>query len=375
MGKEDFFYCQKDGTSVKIEFYEHYLEGYLFKVLMQFGACIIADLFCGTGRNGTKEGSPLVLIRKAKEILANEKLLAVTKDPKIYVIFNDSNKENIEKLDQELKAIEQINNLKVFQPENKSFSDILKDVLKINAKIPKFFFLDPFTYSNIQMDELKKIMDLSFPEVLLFLPGSFAYRFSNCKTTAPKTLDFFKNFTDKGDCEYEDIYAFNNSIVRKIKKDLNLKFVRYVLIDVGKSKHSLFLLTKHIKGMMLFNNLFDKETLDGQRLKVKTIKYLKTQKMLFPKNEIFSANLKPKIDKFEKKFTEELKTKGKMDNKEIIEFAVIEGVKPKVANDVLKNLKTNGKIKVDYFVEGKNKGFYVSEDNYDKRLCLVTVLW
>lgn len=62
MANKDFFYSQTDLTASKILIYRQYMSSYLPKILMQYGRCCIADFFCGCGKNGHEDGSPLVLI-------------------------------------------------------------------------------------------------------------------------------------------------------------------------------------------------------------------------------------------------------------------------------------------------------------------------
>ena len=140
MKKKNFFNKQSDLTAVKIEFYKEYIERYLAILLMGFNECFVADLFCGTGKNGNKKGSPLVLIEKANYILTISKLI----NAKIQVLFNDKNKNCIENLKKELKNIEIDKRIKIFEPKNEEFINIYKKIMEAKKKdgTPKFFFLD-----------------------------------------------------------------------------------------------------------------------------------------------------------------------------------------------------------------------------------------
>jgi len=90
MTKKNFFKEQSDGTQVKIAVYCDYIEGYLIKVLMQFGICFVGDLFCGPGKIREKDGSPLILIEKSKRILKSKALIKRWSNPRIYIFFSDS---------------------------------------------------------------------------------------------------------------------------------------------------------------------------------------------------------------------------------------------------------------------------------------------
>lgn len=373
MSKKDFFKQQKDGTAVKIKFYQDYLENYLIKVLMQFGVCLVADLFCGPGKSGNVKGSPLVLIDQAKKVLQNPILNKQYSSPKIYVFLNDINKSYINILKSELSKISDIpNNLVILEPESKNFSDILNDIeILKDKKMPKFFFLDPFSYSKIKLNDVNKLMNLTFSEILLFLPVSFAYRFHNPKDRiAPKLKEFLENFTSKGICKYKDIHEFINSIKEKLKKDLNLDFVRPIPIDVGKTKSTLFFLTKNIKGMFLANNIFFKESYDGKSLNVDEIKKNNICQSLFKKSQLETKQFKEEVNLFQCMLVDKLK-KQKMKNTEIIKYTAMEGFPLKYANDILKKLKDQ--IVIDYLTKDKTRSFYVSEENWDKNLCILGI--
>jgi len=66
---DDFYLNQTDITAAKIKLYQGYIGTYLIKVLMKFGKCSVADLFCGPGKNGAEKGSPLVLLEEAEKML------------------------------------------------------------------------------------------------------------------------------------------------------------------------------------------------------------------------------------------------------------------------------------------------------------------
>ena len=83
----DFFDKQSELTAAKVKIYSEYITGYLPKILQGFGHCLIADLFCGAGKNGNQDGSPLVLLARAKYILDSP--LIKRTSPTIEILFND----------------------------------------------------------------------------------------------------------------------------------------------------------------------------------------------------------------------------------------------------------------------------------------------
>jgi three-Cys-motif partner protein len=135
---KDFYQQQDDLTAAKIGIYKEYIGVYLIKLLMGYKKCLVCDFFCGQGKNGEKQGSPLVLVDRANYILTTPHLEAA----KLLVLFNDSDKECIENLKNELKGIKKDDRVKIFF-ENKSFLEIFNEYIEKlkDSKIPKFFFL------------------------------------------------------------------------------------------------------------------------------------------------------------------------------------------------------------------------------------------
>ena len=337
MAKE-FFNTQTDLTAAKISVFKHYIQGYLPKLLMSFGNCLIVDLFCDAGKNGNKNGSPLVLIDSLNYILSSP-LLTKKNNVNVEVLFNDQNQENINNLKTELNNTKFDSSIISIQIENENYESILPNIIKKlkKNKIPKFFFLDPFTYANIKISDLSNLMELPFAEVLLFIPIFHTYRFSNAQFKRNhKTRIFIEEYTSKGVTDYENIDAFLNSIKEKLIQELSLKYVRPVLLDDGGKKNALFLLTKHQKGMLLMNKVAFNLTKDGNRVQIKN----QDQYSLFQSNE--ASNF---YSKFAQKLIATLQ-KQKMTNKEIVDFTIIEGCLPKQAKEELKSLYNTKKIKV-----------------------------
>lgn len=337
MSKNNFYEKQTALTAAKIEIYQKYLKGYLPKLLIQFGSCVISDLFCGSGKNGDEDGSPLVLIKSAKYILSSVQL----KEKQIHILFNDQDPVNIKNLNRELSKLEFENNIHIIQILKEKFEILLPRIIAKykNNNIPKFFFLDPFTYSNVKMKHLEQLMSLANTEVLLFLPIFLSYRFASDNTMKEdhRTRMFVEQFTINGIADYQNVYDFMYSIKEKLLKELSLDYVRPVLLDSGASKNSLFLLTKHQAGMLLMNKIALKLSEDGSKIKVKTQK----EPSFFPMEEIST-----KFSNFENKIIEQLRNKKQMTNDEIIDFSIREEFQPKHGKEIIEKLFKKNIIKV-----------------------------
>ncbi len=335
----NFFADQSDLTAAKVKIYKEYITGYLPKILQTFKRCLIADLFCGAGKNGAQDGSPLVLIKQTEYILASPSLSKLTLG--IEILFNDNDKKNIDDLKSQLYRTYH-SSIKIHPIKNARFQNILTDLLQEfrQNKIPKFFFLDPFKYSDVTIDNLKDLMDLPFTEVFLFTPIFHSYRFSN-EGDFPKnhkTRVFVEEFTTRGMANYDGIDDFMQSIKEKIKIELNLDYVRPILLDDGKCKNAIFLLTKHQAGMLLMNKIALKQSDDGKGVNI--------QDQQSGQSDIFGTQGTSRFGVFANKLEDTLKINRQMTNAEIVDFTIREEFLPKNAKDILNNLCNNNKLTV-----------------------------
>lgn len=352
MKKDNFYQKQNKLTAAKVIIYKDYIQEYLFKLLMSFGECFIADLFCGTGDNGNKPGSPVVLMEDIKYTLTSEKIK--NKNPRVFVLFNDEDCKCIEKLECKMKEIKVPENITIFH-SSKEFKTILNDIKNIfRAKnIPKFFFLDPFTYSSIKMDDVRSLIELDNSEVLLFLPIFHSYRFAGDKNMKPdhKTRLFLEEFTTEGVFDYSDIDCFVDSIKNKLKKELNLDYVRPVLLNDGSRKNALFLVTKRKEGAFLMSKVAFKYSNDGSHIDIGEEKV----------RSLFGAELTSKFQKFKAGLIERIKKHKSLSNFEIIEYTIAECFLPKHAVAVVKELQKQGLVRVRDESNKEIKNIYIAE--------------
>lgn len=332
-----FFDEQSDLTAAKVKIYEEYITGYLPKILHRFKCCLIADLFCGAGKNGDQDGSPLVLINQVKYILTSPTLKQ--QSLKIDILFNDKLKNHTDDLKLRLNNVSHPS-IEIRPIQNADFQDSITELLHEfkNSNTPKFFFLDPFKYSDVTINNLRDLMALPNTEVFLFTPVFHGYRFSNITdyTKEHKTRRFVEEFTTRGMSNYNDIDDFMQSIKDKIRLELNLDYVRPILLDDGKRKNAIFLLTNHREGMLLMSKIAFKQSDDGKGVNIKMLQS--------GQSDIFGTEGTSRFERFSKNLELELKNNKKMSNKEITDFAIMEEFLPKHAKDVLIMLATNNKI-------------------------------
>lgn len=364
MANKDFFDSQTDLTASKILIYRGYLSDYLPKVLMQFGKCFIADFFCGPGKNGARDGSPLALIDVARKVAEDPYILKKWPSAEIRIVFSDADQSHCDNLAAHLKTLTLPSNLKIFGPYCEPFQSILQkavDVFKLTS-IPKFFFLDPFTYSDIGIDDIKKIMGMPAAEALLFLPTFHSYRFHKCANDVGALKTFLENFTERGCADYADLSDFNASITKKLVSYIGLQYVREIDLIDGAQKHALFYLTKHVTGMLIMNKLVWKHADDGMTIKAKK----DTDTTLFDLSTITDnfASAKTALQQL-------VASRKRLTNVELIDGAARIGLDTKHANEILKDMKKKDLISVEYKKLDKKIGMYVSDNNWDQELATI----
>jgi len=128
------------------------------------------DGFAGQGRFDTgEEGSPLLVLKKASDILKKRQ------NRRFSAYFIEKEKVNCEKLIKEIDSLNLPSNIEhhVINVKFEIFFQGIKESYDAALKtIPIFFFLDPFGYSPIGLDDLKFILSLEKSEFFL----TFMYR-------------------------------------------------------------------------------------------------------------------------------------------------------------------------------------------------------
>lgn len=328
---DNFFEKQSPLTAAKITIFKEYITGYLPKILLTYGRCRISDLFCGAGKNGDKDGSPLILINQIRYIL--ESPVIKNKNPVVEILFNDKQESNVDDLKIHLDQFSDTN-IKVVGIKNSNFETVLDEILNLRDKTPKFFFLDPFNYSDVSIEHLRKLMSLDFTEVFLFIPIFHSYRFASHKDFPKKhkTRRFIEQFTTKGIDNYAGIDDFMQSVKQKLKNELGISYVRPVLLDDGTRKNAIFLLTKHLQGMLLMNEIAFKQSHDGKGVSIKSLND--------PQGDLFGTHGTTRFEEFIHKLEKVLQENKSMTNEQIVNFSIEEEFLPKHAKEALNIMRS-----------------------------------
>lgn len=346
MSKE-FFKKQEPITALKTKVYEEYITGYLPKLLIQFGQCMMFDLFCGPGKNGEEKGSPLILMDQLKYILSSPHIQQ-REGLRVDVFFNDQEKSFIDNLEKELSALNYDRSTVHVKLTHQCCKGVLPGLVdRYGAmKEPKFFFLDPFKYSDVRMGDLSSLMALQYTEVLLFVPLFHTYRFVSASaefSEGHKTRAFIEEFTSRGISDYTDTLDYLLSIKERLESELarhgEKPYVREILLDAGTKKNALFLITRHQAGMLLMNKTVLRLTDGGSVIKVKDAEQM----------DLFSSAAITDTYKLLSKNVEQLvKERGQIgiSNRELVDFVIRQGYLPKHGREIVKVLVDAGRAVV-----------------------------
>ena len=167
----------KEHTEVKHEILRKYLEAWVRIVGRYHGTVCIFDCFAGRGIYTNGEiGSPLITMRAVKNVKQKFDFLK-----NVELTFIESNKNNYENL---VKVIQDelsqdpsgYSGITIKNIINEEFADIGDDIIQ-NCRYPSFFFIDPFGFSGIPFDFIKKILAIPRTEVFINFMVEFVYRF------------------------------------------------------------------------------------------------------------------------------------------------------------------------------------------------------
>ena len=170
-----WFYTEH--TRVKHEILEKYLGGWLYILGSWHKRFFILDGFAGRGEyTGGSQGSPIIIMSKAEELIAQNRV------SEVICGFVERDPDNFDNLQTVIKRVEpHYPNVKVLSPKNSEFEDVANDaVLWLERKpMPSFWFIDPFGFTGMSFDTIKSIMALDRSEVFITLMVRDMRRFLN----------------------------------------------------------------------------------------------------------------------------------------------------------------------------------------------------
>lgn len=350
-------------SKAKVELYGKYLSIYLnvLKRVSFINKIYLYDLFAGEGKYGEGEfGSPVITLNCIKNhYFSNGKSC---KD--IRIIINDFGYSEIEPQKLKIDRIKEITT-GIFKPtnikltfNNEEYNRLLPKViselenLKDNERA--LLFIDPWGYKEIKPNELKTLFVNKGVEIILFLPISFMYRFSekalyDDNFPEGKALELFLRelFSDNIP-DITNPHKFIMDLKSQFQTYMNSKYVDSFSIQRDKTNlYSLFFFAHNKVGfhkMVEAKWQVDKESGKGFRL-----------------SKNLSLFSEVELDDYETKLRNFIFDPNGKTNEEILDFGYESGFLPRHSNAVLK--------KISYGIEltsldGKDaRGYYLSDPN------------
>jgi three-Cys-motif partner protein len=346
-------------SEAKIRLLKAYLEAYLGVVGHDryTERVFLADLFCGPGMYADKKaGSPVEIGRMLAGLHKRH-----PGAPRTEFLFNDVSAENVANVESYLKPLEAAHPKLTLMSSNKNAGALIPELLaEQSAKQPKtkrFYFVDPFGYSQISLSEILSLLQVEGAELLLFQPCSFMFRFSEKGT--PEALAGFMEGLSSGKPWPQGltIMEYIQHTKRLLRERLSgTHYVdSFTIQKDAQTVFCLFFFTGHVRGfekMLEAKWRFNGDTGQGWHYSAAT-----------GVDDLFEKPM-PQTQMLEKALSALLESKTAT-NAEINRTTLEQGFLPKHANEVLGAWQKAGKIVVDPS-PSRAGVFYLGYENHEK---------
>lgn len=162
----------KEHTQVKHEILSKYLSGWI-RILGRWHKVCYFDCFAGRGEyeddGRAMPGSPLIALETASRV--KEKFLYLREIVCFFIEKNKNNFENLnEVVNEEINAHpEKYDGITIIPPINDEFANVAYEIInQVGDRLaPSFFFIDPFGFSGVPFEVIKKILAFERTEVFI----------------------------------------------------------------------------------------------------------------------------------------------------------------------------------------------------------------
>jgi three-Cys-motif partner protein len=347
-------------SEAKIKLLKAYMEAYLGVIGNDphTDRIFLADLFCGPGSYlDDKVGSPVEIGRMLAAMHNRNPRAPITE-----FLFNDVKSSNVENVESYLRPIEAKHPKIKLIPSVKNAASLLPYLLAeqhTNAPNSKrFYFVDPFGYSQISLQEVFSLLKVKGSELLLFQPSSFMFRFSEKGT--PEALSSYLEELSQGTPWPQGLTIME--YIQHIKKLFRQKLNRSHYVDsfsIQKDANTVFCLfffTMHIRGfekMLEAKWRFNGDTGQGWHYT-----------SAYGVDELFSQSI-PQTQILQYAI-ENLLASGPATNLDIYRSTLEMGFLPKHSTEILSSMQKEGRIEVE--PKPPRKGvFYLGYENHKNR--------
>jgi len=328
-----------DATIAKLEIFENYAEQWLPTFVMKKGdnTLAIIDFFAGTGydENGTA-GSPIRILKVIRKFIRH----IFQKNITLKVYFNEFKKKKCQKLNiacsdffKEFPAVKRAIQIEIL---NLDFDNCFQKLYPVIQSYPSLVFLDQNGIKFLSMAYLLRLEKTKKTDFLYFVSSSYFFRFGD-------TREFQKHFAFDLDEAKKYPYRFIHNILleqlrRQLPPNSGLKLYPFS-IKKGGNIHGLIFGSKSPRALEKFLNVVWKQNqLNGNANFDIDEDKRKAQLSIFEPKRL------TKIEAFQEKLKNLIKTKIQISNKEIYLFTLEEGHPPSHSRLYLLKLKKAKKI-------------------------------
>jgi three-Cys-motif partner protein len=324
-------------TKEKLQVYKSYLDLYLTILLNNKYICgiNIYEPFAGYGKYDNDDGSALISCK-----IISEK--QIHKNIPINLFLNDT---DIQAYNSLQNHCNKYTKFITKQDASDFINSIFKDAKNKYSDYHKFYFIDPYGYSQIKIEDIQKLLQLKKTELLFFIPISHIYRFRKATDLNPSISQFIDSYqinTNNINTENDLIDNIEESF-KKIFSTNPYYICSYPLTKkTSSNKYSLFFISQHILGAEKFLELCYKIRKDGD---------------LFGTNPLFEEKNINKLYQF-------IKSERAINNIHLYEYLIKNSCLPKHFTEAIKEKRLKN-IKIS----NNNKNYNINYKNYkDKKV-------
>ena len=333
-----------EGTLNKLEIFERYVQTWLPTFIMQkhITEVNIVDFFSGLGYDKEgKKGSPIRTLDKIDSFFGN----LIQNNTIINLYLNEFDTSKFEAL--QLNCNEYLENhkrLKQFVKiyySNKDFNEIYKEIIIKTKHTPNLYIIDQSGIKFTNQENFNTLLELERTDFLFFISSSFFNRFN-------KEDEFGRHLDIREDDLKTNPYNFIHKIVLEKYRSLipsNSKLRIFPFsIKKGANIYGIVFGSKHILGVEKFLQIgWKKNSINGEADYDIDEDNKKQQLILNFDNPINNKKL-TKIESFEKKIEEFIKTNKVTTNIALYYFTYTNGYIAEHTNNCLRKLKKLNKI-------------------------------
>ncbi|MDQ8199685.1 three-Cys-motif partner protein TcmP [Pelagicoccus enzymogenes] len=332
-----------EGTLTKLEIFQLYTREWLPVFLAREESWVrsvhLYDFFCGPGTddNGTL-GSPLRTLEVLREYSCNPNLKAWGKVP-IRVHFSDSHlskaktlKTRIQSKDWQFSGVEiDVQRLR-FDRAFSAASNILQA-----RDAAKLLLIDQFGVSHVTPDVFQRLVGSPCTDFLFFISSTTLHRFRDHPAIKQKI---------KRGADFQQVHYAVLEYYREMLPHGKRYYLAPFSIKKGSNIYGIIFGSEHPRGMDKFLNVaWGKDGLNGTANFDINRDSITAEDLLLD----LGACMRPqKLNVFEEDLEDRLRAKELKDESEVMDVCFLHGVQRHHAKPVLKRLKKEGLISIDF---------------------------